>query len=143
MTGDVTGSRMIRILACVLVLAAGLVLFAGCTGTAPGGQGQPSVAATTPSLPSYMVLVPGNDKGSVILVGRSTCPWCQKTKALLANLSVSYYWIDLNNLDQAQSNEVMSALTVCSDTSAVPILVINGQKCIVGYQEDQIREALG
>ncbi len=158
MKGAAPGSGKVCILICTLILAAVFLFLAGCTTTSPSGG---TVPATTPalaptpatpiptptsaltSLQSKIVQVPGNDKGSVILIGRSTCPWCQKTKALLENMSVGYYWIDLNNLDQAESAQVMSALTICSDTSAVPILVINGKKCIVGYQEDQIRQALG
>jgi glutaredoxin len=90
-----------------------------------------------------MVHIAGQDRGVILLVGRSTCPWCMKTKALLANLSVGYYWIDLNTLNPAQTTEVISSLKICSDTSAVPILIIDNQRCIVGYQEDKIREAVG
>jgi glutaredoxin len=156
MKGAAPESGTVRILTCALILAAGFLFLAGCIATSPSGGAVPATTpglsptlattATTPtltSLQSKIVQVPGNDKGTVILVGRSTCPWCQKTKALLGNMSVGYYWIDLNNLDQAETAQVMSALTICSDTSAVPILVINGQKCIVGYEEDQIRQALG
>jgi glutaredoxin len=65
-----------------------------------------------------------------------------KTKDLLANLSVDYYWIDLNTLDEAETAQVMDAIGLCGETSAVPILVIRGDRCIVGYQEEQIREVL-
>jgi glutaredoxin len=90
-----------------------------------------------------MVHVEGRDRGVVLLVGRTTCPWCLKAKELLSNLSVSYYWIDLNTLDEGNTTRVMEAIRVCGQTSSVPILVIDGQRCIIGFQEDQIREALG
>jgi glutaredoxin len=89
-----------------------------------------------------MVHVAGEDHGAVILVGRSTCPWCMKTKDLLANLSVGYYWIDLNTLNEAETAEVMDALGICGPTNSVPILVIHGDRCIIGFQEEQIREVL-
>jgi len=125
-----------RALLCLLALGAVLSLLAGCTSNAPQApQGS--------NLPSYMVHVAGaNDRGSVVLIGRSTCPWCQKDKALLANLSVDYYWVDLNNLDDAQTSQVISSVKFCGETNAVPILVIHGQECIVGYNETRIREAL-
>jgi glutaredoxin len=129
----------------LLAVAAATILLAGCTGTAPTGQATPSATAavaTPAGLPSYMEHIAGVNRGVVVLVGRTTCPWCQKDKALLANLSVDYYWVDLNSLDADQTAQVMAAVKVCGQTNSVPILVINGRQCIIGYQEAQIREAL-
>jgi glutaredoxin len=67
-----------------------------------------------------------------------------KTKDLLANLDVNYYWVDLTTLSPAENAEVVRAIGgVCGQTSSVPILVLNGQRCIIGYNETGIREALG
>jgi len=141
MRGAAAGYGAARILVCALLLAAGLFFLAGCTATSPSGGAAPT--PTPAGLQSKMVHITGNDRGVVLLIGRSTCPWCLKTKEFLANLSVDYYWVDLNTLDEAETAQVMSSLKICSDTSAVPILLINGDKCIVGYQEEQIREAVG
>jgi len=133
-------------LLCAIALAGALIL-AGCTATAPSPsqatQAPPVAVTTAPALPSYMVHVEGRDRGVILLVGRSTCPWCMKTKELLANLSVGYYWIDLETLNEAETAQVISAISVCGQTNSVPILIVNGNRCIVGYQEDQIREAVG
>lgn len=138
MRGSPTGSGFSRGLICALFLAAGLLLLAGCTATTPS-----SGAAPTPSgLQSKIVHVTGNDRGTLLLIGRSTCPWCMKEKELFANLSVDYYWVDLNILDGAETAKVIADIKVCGQASSVPILVINGQKCIIGYQEEQIREVL-
>ena len=121
------------VLLALCALGAVLVL-PGCMASAP---------STTPALPSYVVHVPGGTvRGLVLLVGRSDCPHCQNAKAILANLSVDYYWIDLKTLDQANTTEVMRAVTACKDTRYVPMLVVNGAKCVVGDDEQQIREAL-
>jgi glutaredoxin len=123
-------------LAMVLVF----LLLAGCT--APASETRPAV--TPAPVPSFMMHVAGSkDRGIVLLVGRTTCPWCMKAKELLGNLGVDYYWIDLNTLDEANTTRVTDAIRVCGQTNSVPILVINGERCIVGYQEDQIRGALG
>ena len=138
-----SGTGPARIILCLLVIAASaLVLFAGCT-TSPGsGQGQPVVTATL-AIPSYVVHVPGgSNRGLVLLVGRSDCPHCQNAKVILANLSVDYYWIDLLTLDQTNTSEVLKAVSVCKDTRYVPMLIVNGEKCVVGDNEQQIREAL-
>jgi len=133
-------------LPCLIAAAAVLILLAGCTATAPPGQGpQPATAAvTTPAgLPSYMEHVAGVNRGMILLVGRSTCPWCQKDKALLANLSADYYWVDLNTLSANETAQVLAAVKVCGQTNSIPILVINNRPpCIIGYNETLIREAL-
>ena len=143
MTAAPPGARVSRLILCLLVLGAGLALLAGCTGTAPSPEQGSGPAVTTPAVPSWVVHVPGNDRGSVLLVGRTTCPWCLKTKELLGNLTVDYYWVDLDTLDNAETAEVMKAIRVCGEVSGVPILVIDGEQCIVGFQEARIREALG
>ena len=104
----------------------------------------PSPPAAASTVPSYMVYVPGNDHGNVLLVGRSSCPHCQDTKRLLANLSVGYYWVDLDSLDQVNTMEIFSRLKFCGQLDFVPILVINNSPpCIIGFNETRIREALG
>ena len=116
------------------------LLLAGCTALAPVAP----PAATRPEVPSFMEHVAGQDRGLVLLVGRSTCTWCLETKKLLANLKVDYYWIDLNTLDEANTTVVMEAVKVCGQVNSVPILVINNRApCIIGFQEAQIRSVLG
>ncbi|HTY52195.1 MAG TPA: glutaredoxin domain-containing protein [Methanomicrobiales archaeon] len=131
------------VLCLLLVGVAGLALAAGCITPPPGsGQGGPGVTPT-PSLPQYVVHVPGAvDRGFVLLVGRSTCPHCQATEQLLANMSIDYYWIDLNTLDEANTTDVLKAVSVCSSTQYVPMLIVRGRTCIIGDNETEIREAL-
>ena len=134
-----SGSGSGRILICALFLAAGLLLLAGCTATAPQGGAAPTPAG----LQSKMVYVGGNDRGAIVLIGMSTCPWCIKTKALLENMSVGYWWIDLNTLNETESAGVLSATqNLCGQGGSVPRLVIRGERCIVGYNETMIREAV-
>jgi glutaredoxin len=126
----------------ILLLAAALLFLGGCAASSPSGVTTPTATPTLSALQSKIVHVAGIDRGVILLVGRSTCPWCTKDKELLANLSVDYYWVDLNILDEAETAEVMDSIRVCGQTGSVPILVINGEKCIIGYQEEQIREVL-
>jgi glutaredoxin len=118
-----------------LLLGAGLLFLAGCTAAAPAPAG----------VPAYAVHVAGNSHGTVLLIGRSSCPHCRDTKTLLANLNVDYYWVDLDSLDQADTNQLIPDMKgLCGQVDYVPILVINNrQPCIIGYNETQIREALG
>jgi len=143
MRGFPTGAGFSRGLICLLLLTAGVLLLAGCMASAPSGGAAPAPTLTPTGVQSKIVHVTGNDRGVILLVGRTTCPWCLKEKELLANMTVDYYWVDLNTLDQAETAQVMDSIKVCGETSAVPILVINGKTCIIGYQEAQIRGALG
>jgi glutaredoxin-like protein NrdH len=139
MRGGATGSAMGRVLLSILVLSAGLLLLAGCTATAPS-TGTPSTPA---GLQSKMVHVTGSDHGLVILVEMSTCPHCASTRALLDELGVDYYYIDLNTLTSSEVAEVFSSIhPLCGQGETVPRLVIRGETCIVGDQQDAIREAL-
>jgi len=128
--------------ACALLLAAVLLLLlAGCTILTSSGGAVPAQAPS--GIQSRIVHVSGEDRGVLILVGRSTCPWCMKDKSLLTNLSVDYFWIDLDSLNETETAVVMDSIRVCGQMNELPVLVINGQRCIIGYQEAKIREALG
>jgi len=143
-----TASAPARVLLSLLVLGAVLVLLAGCTTTTPaGGQGSQEVvgvAAAPTDLQSKMVHVAGSNRGVILLVEMSTCPHCASTLALLDKLGVDYWSIDLNTLNQTEITEVFDAVNpMCGTGETVPRLVIRGQQCIVGDQQDKIREAVG
>jgi len=43
----------------------------------------------------------GKNKGHIVLYALSTCPWCRKTKKLLEDLSVEYYFGDVDLMNDA------------------------------------------
>jgi len=86
--------------------------------------------------------VPGNNMGRTMLYALSTCPWCQKTKKLLNELGVEYYYIDVDYLDGAEKEKVMNDVKKWNPACSFPTLVLNDKKCIVGFKENEIREAL-
>lgn len=95
------------------------------------------------ALEKYEKKVPGKKKGDVLLFALSTCGWCRKTKNLLDSLGVGYSYIDVDLLDSQAKKEVMQEVSRWNPSSSFPTLVINRNKCIVGFQEDKIKEALG
>jgi glutaredoxin len=80
-------------------------------------------------------------KGEVLLYALSTCGWCAKTKEFLTIMGVdfSYIYVDLLPKDEMEKafDEVKRFNPACS----FPTVVINGQKCIVGFREEQLKEA--
>ncbi|MDD3621210.1 MAG: glutaredoxin family protein [Methanofollis sp.] len=86
--------------------------------------------------------VDGKDKGKVMLYALSTCGWCAKTKDLLNSLGVEYDYLFVDQLPKKEMERVYTEMVNrYNSMGSFPTLVING-RTIVGYQEDEIREAL-
>jgi glutaredoxin-like protein NrdH len=88
------------------------------------------------------VHVPGKNVGRIVLHALSTCIWCQKTKLLLRNLGVEHSYIDVDLLEGAERAAAMEVVRRCNPQSSFPTLVINEDRCIAGFKEDEIRMAL-
>jgi glutaredoxin-like protein NrdH len=86
--------------------------------------------------------VPGKNAGSIMLYALSTCGWCKKTKELLNNLGVEYDYIFVDLLQDDESETVVKELEKWNPRRSFPTLVINNDKCIIGYNEDEIREVI-
>jgi len=95
------------------------------------------------ALEKYTKKVQGKKKGDVLLYALSTCGWCRKTKNLLNDLGVEYKYIDVDLLDSKTKDEAMKEVTHWNPSCSFPTMVINNDKCIVGFKEEEIREALG
>jgi glutaredoxin len=87
--------------------------------------------------------VAGRKKGKVMLYALSTCGWCAKTKALLNELGVEYDYTDVDLLKGEEQSAVIKEIQKYNPACNFPTLVIDSKKCIVGFKEDDIREALG
>jgi glutaredoxin len=87
--------------------------------------------------------VEGKDKGKVVLYALSTCVWCKRTKSLLNHLGVMYEFIFVDKLEGAEKDRAMEEMRKFNPKCSFPTLVIGGDKCIIGFKEDEIREALG
>jgi glutaredoxin-like protein NrdH len=86
--------------------------------------------------------IKGKDKGRIVLYALSTCPWCKKTKNLLNELGVDYYFCDVDLLDDAAKQEALKEIEKWNSSRSFPTLVIDNRQCIVGFQESKIRGAL-
>jgi glutaredoxin len=86
--------------------------------------------------------VAGKDKGQIILYALSTCVWCRKTKELLDRLGVKYAFVDVDLLQGDDRSKATEEVKTLNPRCSFPTLAINDQ-CIVGYDEQKIKEALG
>ena len=88
------------------------------------------------------VNVDGKNAGRVRLYALSTCVWCKKTKALLEDLGVAYEYEDVDLLSGPEEEAAINEMKKYDPDCSFPMLVINHSKYIIGFKEDEIREAL-
>jgi len=90
-----------------------------------------------------VVQVPGENAGNVKLYALSTCGWCRKTKNLLDDMGVAYEYEYVDNLSGEERDRAVQEITKWNPSRSFPTIVIDDKRCIVGYQEDEIKKALG
>lgn len=86
--------------------------------------------------------VDGKDRGTVVLYALSTCGWCAKTKDLLKAMGVAFDFSYVDLLDGQEQDDAIRAVERFNPAGSFPTLVINNSRAIVGFREQEIREAL-
>ncbi len=86
--------------------------------------------------------VSGKNVGDIKIYALSTCPWCKKTKALLDSLGIDYFFEDVDLLTGKEREEAIQIVKKWNPNVSFPTVVINDAKCIVGFKESEIKEAL-
>jgi len=86
--------------------------------------------------------VSGRNVGHIMLYALSTCPWCKKTKKLLEDLRVEYYYEDVDFLGGDEREAITDTIKRWNPSCSFPTLVLNNNKCIVGFRENEIRDTL-
>lgn len=89
-----------------------------------------------------MKKVDGNNKYNIKLFALSTCIWCKKTKELLNKLGFAYEYEDVDLLDKSEQKKVLSEIKKWVEETSFPILIINNEKCIKGFNEEEIKNTL-
>ena len=87
--------------------------------------------------------VDGEEGGSLVLYTLSTCIWCKMTKKLLQTLNVGYDYVDVDLLKDDERTVALETLKRYNPKCSFPSLVVEGETCIIGFDEPKIREALG
>lgn len=86
--------------------------------------------------------VDGRNAGKVMLYALSTCIWCRKTKQLLTDMGVEYDYVYVDLLTGQDKDDAVNTITKWNPDCSFPTMVLNESKCIVGFKEPEIREAL-
>jgi glutaredoxin-like protein NrdH len=85
--------------------------------------------------------VNGKDVGEVFLYALSTCQWCRKTKELLEESGVAFDYMYVDLLPEEEMKQAFEELKECNPRLGFPTVRIRGE-CIVGFQEEKIREGI-
>ena len=72
----------------------------------------------------------------------STCSHCKATKKFLNDCNVQYEFTDVDLLEGEARRAILDDVRKLNPQCSFPTIII-GDKVIVGYQEDKIKEALG
>ena len=72
----------------------------------------------------------------------STCSHCKSTKKFLDTCEVKYEFTDVDLLSGEERNRILEDLKKLNERCTFPTIII-GDKVIVGFREEEIREALG
>jgi glutaredoxin len=90
-----------------------------------------------------IVKVEGEDKRhKVLLYTISTCAWCKKTKKFLKEKGVHYEYIDVDLCTQEEREKIREKVIRKAGRSSYPTIIIDDEKVIVGFHEDQIEKDL-
>lgn len=92
------------------------------------------------SYKSQIKTVEGNTKKKLMLFTLSTCIWCRKTKALLSELGVGYQFVDVDLLNQTDQDEAYDEMGKYQSNSFPTVIFNDGEKVIVGYEEEKIKD---
>jgi glutaredoxin len=72
----------------------------------------------------------------------STCSHCKATKKFFDDCEVRYEFTDVDLLDREERTAILEDLRRWNPRCSFPTIII-GDKVIIGFREDEIKEALG
>jgi glutaredoxin len=79
----------------------------------------------------------------VVVYALSTCGWCRRTRKLLDENGVVYTCHEVDKLQGEERERILGIVKRWNPRASFPTVVIDDNKVIVGYKEDQLREELG
>ena len=90
-----------------------------------------------------IVKVPGkNNQHRVLMYTLSTCAWCKRTKKFLKDNNVEYEYIDVDLCNDEDHKKIRNDILHRGGTISYPTIIVDNEKLITGYSEDEIKKAL-
>jgi len=79
---------------------------------------------------------------NVKIFSLSTCSHCKSTKKYLSECEVEYDFVDVDLLEGEERKAILEDVKRFNPKCSFPTIII-GEKVVVGYREEEIKEALG
>lgn len=85
-------------------------------------------------------IVSGKKGKNIKIFALSTCFWCKKTMDLLSELNLEYGYVDFDLLEDQDQKEAYDELSKYNPNFSFPTTIVNnGEKVIIGFNENEIR----
>ncbi|MBF0303918.1 MAG: glutaredoxin family protein [Desulfamplus sp.] len=81
-------------------------------------------------------------ENSTLVYALSTCSHCKAAKRFLTECQIDFKCVEVDALTGEERQNTISDIKKINPRCSFPTIVIN-DKVIVGFQEEQIKEALG
>ncbi len=81
-------------------------------------------------------------ENNVKIYSLSTCSHCKSTKKFLAECAIKYEFVDVDLLEGVERKAILEDVKKFNPKCSFPTIII-GEKVVVGYKEEEIKEALG
>lgn len=72
----------------------------------------------------------------------STCSHCKSAKKFLSECTIKYEFVDVDLLEGEERKAILEDVKKFNPKCSFPTIII-GDQVIVGFKEDEIKEALG
>ena len=72
----------------------------------------------------------------------TTCNHCKSAKKFLSECAVKYDFVDVDLLEGEERKAILEDVKRFNPKCSFPTIII-GEKVVVGYREEEIKEALG
>ena len=80
---------------------------------------------------------------SIRIFSLSTCSHCKAAKKFLNDHNVTFDFTDIDLLEGEEKALVIEEVRKYNPRLTFPTIIINGDRIIIGFQDREIKEALG
>jgi len=81
-------------------------------------------------------------ENNVKIYALSTCSHCKSTKKFLSECAIKNDFVDVDLLEGEERKAILEDVKKFNPKCSFPTIII-GEKVVVGYKEEEIKEALG
>ena len=84
-----------------------------------------------------------HNEHQTVFYGLSTCIWCRRTRQFLEDQRVAFDYVYVDLLKGQEREEAVEQVRRWNSAVSFPTVVVDDAKCVIGYKQQDIKEALG